>query len=146
MDTIIGVCAVVITLAVLLLLYAVYNTLKLAGKTMEEASITMVKLRSEIIEMSLEAKEIVQQTGAVTQDVRDKLKELDGLFQSVSDIGEVTQTLTATMKEAATGAIAGVKASNGSVNEVHAEENKIVSAIADGVASTLRIWNRLKQN
>ncbi|GKU76303.1 DUF948 domain-containing protein [Paenibacillus sp. L3-i20] len=145
METIIGICLVVITLAVLLLLYAVYNTLKVAGKTMEEASLTMVKLRSEVIQMSAEAKEIVQHTGAVTQDVRDKLKELDDLFQSISEVGKATHMITTAMKEGAAGAIAKVKNSNQLDAVDRAEENGVIGAIADGVTSSIRIWNRLKQ-
>ncbi|MHA6480679.1 DUF948 domain-containing protein [Paenibacillus sp. strain BS8-2] len=168
MDLLIGICLVVITLALIILVIAVTKTFKQAETFIAETKRTVGELRTEVLQMSSEAREVVQNTNAVTVDARRKLKELDGLFHTVSDLGEAAHALTSAAKQAAAGvlektmegqeAAAGVKAAESAAGGTHAvrrtrtagstnnQVRKTAAAITEVIASSVRIWSRMKTN
>lgn len=162
MDVLIGICLVVITVALIILVIAVTKTVKQAETFIAETKRTVGELRTEVLQMSSEAREVVQNTNAVTVDARRKLKELDGLFQTVGDLGEAAHALTSAAKQAAAGVLEKTKdaatssvmpgtahtAANGTVSAAGNQNQirKTAKAIAEVVASSVRIWSRMKAN
>lgn len=164
MDILIGICLVVITVALIILVVAVTKTVKQAETFIAETKRTVNELRTEVIQMSSEAREVVQNTNAVTVDARRKLKDLDGLFNTVSDIGEAAHALTTAAKQAAVGVLekTAAKAEQtpraGVANTARASQEsagagpngaqirKTAAAIAEMVASSVKIWSRMKAN
>lgn len=163
MDLLIGICLVVITVALIILVVAVTKTFKQAETFIAETKKTVGELRAEVLQMSSDAREVVQNTNAVTIDARRKLKELDGLFHTVSDLGEAAHALTSAAKQAAAGvlektgqdAAARAHTATGAVHAAHRTANaagngnqvrKTAAAIAEVIASSVRIWSRLKAN
>jgi uncharacterized protein YoxC len=165
MDLLIGICLVVITLALIILVVAVTRTFKQAETFIAETKRTVGELRSEVLQMSSEAREVVQNTNAVTVDARRKLKELDGLFHTVSDLGEAAHALTSAAKQAAAGVLEKTEqnvvaraSAHGAASSAHSahrsakaadnggQVRKTAAAIAEVIASSVRIWSRLKAN
>lgn len=161
MDLLIGICLVVITVALIILVIAVTKTFKQAETFIAETKRTVGELRTEVLQMSSEAREVVQNTNAVTVDARRKLKELDGLFQTVGDLGEAAHALTSAAKQAAAGVLEKTQdaaSRTGMAGTAHASHSKTASAgnqnqirktakaIAEVVASSVRIWSRMKAN
>lgn len=161
MDLLIGICLVVITVALIILVVAVTKTFKQAETFIAETKRTVGELRTEVLQMSSEAREVVQNTNAVTVDARRKLKELDGLFQTVGDLGEAAHALTSAAKQAAAGVLEKTKdtaSSTGIAGTAHTSHStanaagnhnqvrKTAKAIAEVVASSVRIWSRMKAN
>ncbi|QNK59038.1 DUF948 domain-containing protein [Paenibacillus sp. PAMC21692] len=164
MNILIGICLVVITVSLIILVLAVTRTVKQAETFIAETKRTVNELRTEVLQMSSEAREVVQNTNAVTVDARRKLKDLDGLFHTVSDIGEAAHALTTAAKHAAAGVLekttakteqatrAGISdtarmghESAGAGNS-GAQIRKTAAAIAEMVASSVKIWSRMKAN
>ncbi|MCR2806546.1 DUF948 domain-containing protein [Paenibacillus soyae] len=143
MNVLIGICVVVITFVAVGLYFKVSKTLRQAGTAMEEAKRTIGELRLELQQVSRDAREVVQNTNEITLDAQKKMKELDALFGSVREIGSAAQALTVSVKEAAVGA--ALKARQGGQAAREAGAGK-VGAIADAIASSIRVWNRLRQN
>ncbi|REK71357.1 DUF948 domain-containing protein [Paenibacillus paeoniae] len=143
MNLVVEISIVVVAIATVVMLLAAFRTLKLAGAAIEDVQKTLGDLRVEMLQISHDAREVVRNTNAVTMDAQKKMKELDSLFSSVKEIGQATRAVTQSVKEAATGAVSKVQQSG--KNREKSEGGKI-AAIADGIASTIRIWNRLKQN
>lgn len=178
MNLLIGICLVVITISLMILVYAVTKTFKQAETFIAETKRTVGELRTEVLQMSSEAREVVQNTNAVTVDARRKLRELDGLFHTVSDIGEAAHSLTTAAKQVAAGFLekastageseprvnamagaqapigrgpAGAQAANGrgpaeAGGSSGRQVRRTAAAIAEMVASSVRIWNRMKAN
>ncbi|MFD0589086.1 DUF948 domain-containing protein [Paenibacillus sp. GCM10027627] len=149
MEWLIGICIVAVTLAIIVLFYKLFKMLKLMGTAIEDAKRTMSELRSEMREMTSEARRVVQNTNDIALDAQKKMKELDTLFHTVKEIGSAAHTLTQSVRQAAAGAAARIK--SGSLQAARKEEAGVpgagvAGAIADGIASSIRIWNRLKQN
>ncbi|MFF2886221.1 DUF948 domain-containing protein [Paenibacillus sp. NPDC057967] len=143
MNLVVEISIVVVAIATVLMLLAAFKTLKLAGAAIEDAKKTLGDLRTEILQISHDAREVVRNTNAVTVDAQKKMQELDSLFSSVKEIGQATHVVTQSVKEAAAGAASKVKRNS---RDIQKPEGGTIAAIADGIASTIRIWNRLKQN
>ncbi|RJE85098.1 DUF948 domain-containing protein [Paenibacillus sp. 1011MAR3C5] len=143
MNLVVEISIVVVAIAAVIMLLAAFKTLKLAGAAIEDAKVTLGDLRTEILQISQDAREVVRNTNAVTVDAQKKMQELDSLFSSVKEIGQATHVVTQSVKEAATGAASKVKRNS---RDIQKPEGGTIAAIADGIASTIRIWNRLKQN
>ncbi|OBR67995.1 hypothetical protein A7K91_18875 [Paenibacillus oryzae] len=152
MEIVIGVCASVLTVVLVVVLLALLKTLRQATMAIDEAKRTMSELRAEVVQVSQDARSVIQHTDAVTQDIRDKMKELDALFGSVREIGHATYALTSAVRQTATGVAAKVKKAGAAVTPAapqppeNRKEQATVAAIADGVASAIRIWSKLRQN
>lgn len=156
MEIVIGVCASVLTVVLVLVLLAVLKTLRQATVAIDEAKRTMSELRVEVLQVSQEARSVIHHTDAVTKDIRDKMKELDALFGSVREIGHATYALTSAVRQTAAGVAAKVKnagiAASAAISPPvpqpaeNRKEQATVAAIADGVASAIRIWTKLRQN
>lgn len=143
MNLVVEISIVVVAIATVVMLLAAFKTLKLAGAAIEDAKKTLGDVRSEILKISHDAREVVRNTNAVTVDAQKKMQELDSLFSSVNEIGQATQAVTQSVKEAATGAASKVKRTS---RDIQKSDGGTIAAIADGIASTIRIWSRLKQN
>lgn len=163
MNLLIGVCIAVLTVAILFLLYAAFKTLKLAekaiaeakqtiGELREETKLTIGELRGEVLHVSQDMRAVVQNTKAVTLDAREKMKELDDLFGTAREIGQAAHVLASAVKQTAAGAISKMRQSGhaaesaivASEKEGRKVDHGTVAAIADGIASSIRIWSRMK--
>lgn len=143
MSLVVEICIVVVAIAAVVMLFAAFKTLKLAGAAIEDAKQTLGDLRGEILQITQDAREVVRNTNAVTVDAQKKMQELDALFTSVKEIGQATHVVTQSVKEVAAGAASKVKRTS---RDIGRPEGGTITAIADGIASTIRIWNRLRQN
>ncbi|WP_168119686.1 DUF948 domain-containing protein [Paenibacillus sp. HB172176] len=171
MDIVIGCSVAAVAIALIFILITLNKTLKQAGAALEEAKFTMGELRGEISKITKEATEVVRQTQEVAVDTREKLNELDSLFHSINDIGHAVQSLTAAARQAAAGAADKLKsvvetrlesidkAAAPSLEEVEAVDTpgarysgpsndrrtkNMISAISDGITSSIRIWNKVR--
>ncbi|MHA7966416.1 DUF948 domain-containing protein [Paenibacillus sp. CAU 1782] len=156
MEIVIGICASVLTVVLVLVLLMVLKTLRQANVAIDEAKRTMSELREEVLQVSQDARSVIHHTNAVTIDIREKMKELDSLFGSAREIGHATFALTSAVRQTASGMAAKIKSTGVTAAAAvspapkpaaqNRKEEATVAAIADGVASAIRIWTKLRQN
>lgn len=151
MNNVFVICAVIVTIIIACLAYYVIRTLKLVNSTLgvvnstlEEAKLTIHDVRAEVGQVSRNTNKVIQHTNAITVDVQKKMKDLDILFGSVKEVGTAVHSLTTSIKQSATGEATNTQQDNQSAE--HSGPSNTISAIADGIASSIRIWNRLKQS
>ena len=150
MDIFIQIIIAVITVAFVILMFFLIQTIKALTSTLNEVRNTVGELRTDVSEISGDVKEMIHNTTEMTLDVRTKLRSLDVVFATVHDIGQTLHSFTGVMKETAAGLVATVK--NKAQREVYdsgtarPSNGKITSAITDGIISSLRIWRQLKQH
>ncbi|WP_171056412.1 DUF948 domain-containing protein [Paenibacillus sinopodophylli] len=141
MDMVMQISIAVIAIAFLVLLYSLIQTLKVLRGALDEMRQTVGSLRAEVTQISVEVKEAIQNTNAMTLDVRTKLSSLDILFASVNDLGHALHSFTGAAKESAASVVATIKGHE----RKQTDEPRILSSIYDGVISTIRVWNKVKK-
>jgi len=141
MDLLMQISIAVIAIAFLVLLYSLIQTLKVLRGTLDEMKQTIGSLRTEVTQISVEVKEAIHNTNAMTLDVRTKLSSLDVLFASVNDLGHALRSFTGAAKESAASVVASIKGES----KKPAGEPSLISTIYDGAISTIRIWNKVKK-
>ncbi|WP_336787847.1 DUF948 domain-containing protein [Paenibacillus sp. MMO-177] len=150
MDIFIQIVIAVITVAFVILMFFLIQTIKALTATLNEVRNTVGELRTDVSQISGDVKEMIHNTNEMTFDVRTKLRSLDVVFATVHDIGQTLHSFTGVMKETAAGLVTTVK--NKAKREVYdsgtarPSSGKLTGAIADGIISTLRIWRKLKQH
>ncbi|MGG1636931.1 hypothetical protein BK120_18845 [Paenibacillus sp. FSL A5-0031] len=142
MDLLMQISIAVIAIAFLVLLYSLIQTLKVLRGALDEMRQTVGSLRTEVTQISVEVKEAIHNTNAMTLDVRTKLSSLDVLFASVNDLGHALHSFTGAAKESAASVVASIK---GEGKKKPASEPSLISTIYDGAISTIRIWNKVKK-
>ncbi len=149
MELVIQICIAVIAVAFVVLMYFLIQAVKTLTGTLEETRKTIGQLRTEVTQISVDVKEAVHHTSAMTQDVRTKLKSLDSVFSSVNDIGHAVQAFTGAAKESAASISAKLrKTSKPAIQNVTVTPEpppQTLSAIYDGIVSSIRIWRKLKK-
>ena len=89
----------------------------------------------------------MRQTQEVAVDSQ-KLNELDSLFHSINDIGHAVQSLTAAARQAAAGAADKLKSVVETAHHADSTSERrtknMISAISDGMTSSIRIWNKVR--
>lgn len=141
MDLVMQISVAIIAIAFLVLLYSLIQTLKVLQGALDEMRKTVGSLRTEVTQISVDVKEAIHNTNAMTLDVRTKLSSLDVLFASVNDIGHALHSFTGAAKESAASVVASIKREGNKP----AEEPRLISAIYNGAISTIRIWNKVKK-
>lgn len=142
MDLLMQISIAVIAVAFLVLLYSLIQTLKVLRGALDEMRQTVGSLRTEVTQISVEVKEAIHNTNAMTLDVRTKLSSLDVLFASVNDLGHALHSFTGAAKESAASVVATIKGHNKRKPE---GEPGLISTVYDGVISTIRVWNKVKK-
>ncbi|MFC4779555.1 DUF948 domain-containing protein [Paenibacillus sp. GCM10023252] len=151
----------IIALAFVVLVYYLIQTLKSLKHSLDEVRSTMVEVKNEIADISVEVKGVVLKTNQMTSDVQTKLKSLDPLFGSVSDIGQVVHELTSTVKQSAVSLIGVIRDRSNTLksaykreiqpgivpmntNQVNADKPQIkLDSIINGIAVSMNIWEKL---
>ncbi|SFE56028.1 Uncharacterized protein YoxC, contains an MCP-like domain [Paenibacillus catalpae] len=149
MDLFIQIIIAVITVAFVILMFFLIQTIKALTATLEEVRSTVGELRTDVSQISGDVKEMIHNTNEMTRDVRTKLRSLDVVFATVHDIGQTLHSFTGVMKETAVSLVTTMKSKQH--REVYDNEatghrsSKVTSAITDGILSSVRIWRKLKQ-
>ena len=150
MDLIIQVGIIVIAIAFIVLMYSIIQTIKVLKAAIEEMRLMLGQVREDVSHISGDMKEAIQNTNAMTLDVRKKLSSLNILFTTVNDIGQTLHTFTGIAKKSATKVATSMHSSSpaASVSTNGKQQKKndhVTSAIIDGLISTLRIVKKIKQ-
>lgn len=145
MDIVIQISVAVIAIAFVVLLYFLVQAVKTLTGTLEETRKTIGQLRAEVTQISVDVKEAVHNTNAMTQDVRSKLKSLDVIFTSVNDIGHAIHAFTGAAKESAASITARLRKDRRVPAPAAVKEPGVLSVIYDGIISSVRIWNKVKK-
>ncbi|CAM4323462.1 DUF948 domain-containing protein [Paenibacillus alkaliterrae] len=141
MDSILQISVAVIAVAFVVLMYFLVQTLKTLTGALEETKKTIGQLREEVSQISVDVKEAVHHTNAMTMDVRSKLRSLDMIFTSVNDIGHAIHAFTGAARESAASLTAALKKER----QKPLREPMMLSTLYDGIISSIRIWNKVKK-
>lgn len=90
-------------LAFIFLVGYLIQTLRKGMTTLEETNETLAEVRKAVHDLSGEAEELIQSANQITVDVKGKMKTVEPLFESAQDMGEVLNSVTHTVKQAASG-------------------------------------------
>jgi Uncharacterized protein containing a divergent version of the methyl-accepting chemotaxis-like domain len=146
MDLFIQIIIAVITVAFVILMFFLIQTIKALTATLDEVRSTVGELRTDVSQISGDVKEMIHHTNEMTLDVRTKLRSLDVVFATVHDIGQTLHSFTGVMKETAVSLAASVKSKQQEIHDSRQpRSSKMTSAITDGIVSSVRIWRKLKQ-
>jgi len=148
MDTFIQVSIGVIAVAFVILIYSVVQTMKVLKAALDEMRLTIGQVRTDVSHITVEMKEAIRHTNAMTLDVRTKLNSLDVVFAAVNDIGQTIHSITGPVKEVAASILPAREKRNVSADaarRANIDRSRIAEAIADGVISSLRIWKKIKK-
>ncbi|MCM3626923.1 DUF948 domain-containing protein [Paenibacillus glycanilyticus] len=148
MDLFIQIIIAVITVAFVILMFFLIQTIKALTATLDEVRSTVGELRTDVSQISGDVKEMIHHTNEMTLDVRTKLRSLDVVFATVHDIGQTLHSFTGAMKETAVSLVDNMKSKHKEVQDsgtVRPRSGHITSAITDGIISSVRIWKKLRQ-
>jgi len=144
MDTFIQVSIGVIAVAFVILMYSVIQTMKVLKGALDEMRLAINQVRTDVSHISVEMKEAIHHTNAMTLDVRTKLRSLDVVFTAVNDIGQTIQSVTGPVKEVAASLLPAREKRNAARSK-SIDKSLIAGAIADGIISSMRIWKKIKK-
>ncbi|GLX66492.1 DUF948 domain-containing protein [Paenibacillus glycanilyticus] len=154
MDLFIQIIIAVITVAFVILMFFLIQTIKALTATLDEVRSTVGELKNDVSQISGDVKEMIHHTNEMTLDVRTKLRSLDVVFATIHDIGQTLHSFTGVMKETAVGIVHNMKDKAKTKPEVYDEQanqanrkssGNVTNALADGILSSVRIWRKLKQ-
>ncbi|MCD7036020.1 DUF948 domain-containing protein [Metabacillus sp. GX 13764] len=95
---IIQLCIAAVTIGFLLLTVYLIQTLRKGMVTLNETKKTLAEVRHAVGGISIEAEQFIQTANQVTEDVKDKMKTVDPLLESVQDVGEVLHNVTSSVR------------------------------------------------
>ncbi|OCT15921.1 hypothetical protein A8709_09865 [Paenibacillus pectinilyticus] len=134
--------AIVVAIAFVFLVFYLIQTLKSLKHSLDEITSTMGQMKDEITDITSEVKDVLLNTNEVAIDMRMKLSNLNHLFGSVQDVGQVLHELSSSFKQSASGFISAIK-QTGKPKPSQSRSDKWRS-ILKGVAISLDIWDGIK--
>jgi|SRR5690625_4621351 len=96
---IISLSVALIAIAFTVLVIYLVITLKSAKVSIDQANDTLAEVRDKVDNIEVEAMNLLQNTNAITGDVKEKMHSLDTLFASIGQISESVHQVTASAKE-----------------------------------------------
>lgn len=92
----------IIAVAFAVLVFFLIRTLKSAQASLENVSQTLQEVRTTIDELSYEVKQTVRHANDITADVQHKMKQIDPVMESVQNLGDVLNEVSAAAKQVST--------------------------------------------
>lgn len=152
MDTVIQISAIIITVALIVLIYFVVQTMRALKGTLEETRLTIEQVRTEVASLSQEIKITLSNTNSMSADIKHKLQSLNTTFAVIDDISQTAHTFTHAMKQSVTQVAASVQTRQNRkvLDQVAGHEQKrtdtpLSSLLMDGIVAGLSIYKRLKR-
>ncbi|HEY0827324.1 MAG TPA: DUF948 domain-containing protein, partial [Bacilli bacterium] len=133
--------AVIVAVALVVLVIYLIGVLKSLKTFLDGMGQNINQIKNEVTDISKEVKGLIQTTNQITADVTTKLDSLDPLFNTVNDIGQMTNDLTSSVKNTANEFVSLVRSKRRT--EVNKEYGKVYS-LFNGIAAAMRVWNRIK--
>ncbi|MBN8193855.1 DUF948 domain-containing protein [Bacillus sp. NTK074B] len=109
-----AIAAVAFTILVVYLIL----TLRRVMHTLDETKKTLADTRSAVNGITEEAEELIHTANQISVDVKGKMKAVDPLVESAHDVGDMIQSVTSSVKRAAS--------QNRTPKTIHAQESKPV--------------------
>lgn len=99
---IIEISIALIAIAFTALVYFIIKTLSSVRQTLEQTNQTMLDLRSQVEQLNAEATQLIRNTNELTVDLKQKSRAVDGVFDSIQNLGVATQQMTSSLKQVST--------------------------------------------
>ncbi|WP_060672678.1 DUF948 domain-containing protein [Rossellomorea vietnamensis] len=109
-----AIAAVAFTILVVYLIL----TLRRVMNTLDETKKTLADTRSAVNGITEEAEELIHTANQISVDVKGKMKAVDPLVESAHDVGDMIQSVTSSVKRAAS--------QNRTPKTIHSQESKPV--------------------
>ena len=149
MDLFIQIGIIIITIAFMILMYSIVQTLKVLKAAIEELRLMIGQVRTDVSHISEDVKEAIHNTNKMTLDIRKKLSSLNILFATVNDIGQAVHSFTGIAKASAVNLATTLKKDQRQTEQSDPNTSKrsdgISTAIIDTIITSLRIWKRVKR-
>ncbi len=147
---IIEISIAIFSISFLVLVIYLISMIKTARSTFKEIDFTLIELRKQIDHTGEEVKKIIEQTNYLTIDFRDKLESLNSIFNTASNIGEVLEEVTDSIKTEAFASLYKEDNLSSSASLLGGQENrtKTLARVIDflelaGLSFTL--WQKIKK-
>ncbi len=95
-----GSVALIALAFVALVVYLIRILIKGMG-SLEETNKTLVEVRNAIHGLTKESKQLIHTANQITTDVKGKIRTVEPIFESAHDVGEALNSVTRTVKQAA---------------------------------------------
>jgi uncharacterized protein YoxC len=123
----IDISVAVIAAAFVALTVYLIMTLRSVRDSLHQANQTLTKVQLQVDEVSRETVTIMRTTNQITDDLHKKLKHVDALFESVSDVGEAVNQVTSSMKQVSATVTKSI--THGVESGVHKQQKRIDEVI-----------------
>ncbi|ANS77273.1 hypothetical protein AWM70_15575 [Paenibacillus yonginensis] len=78
------------------------KTLKAAEKSLDKTSQTLQEVQKTIDELGYEVKHVLRHANGITEDVQQKMKQIDPVLDTVKNVGEVLSEVSLAAKQVST--------------------------------------------
>jgi uncharacterized protein YoxC len=118
--------AVIAAAFVALTIYLII-TLRSVNDSVQQVSKTLEKVQLQVDDVTRETVILMRSTNQITEDVHNKLKQVDALFESVSEVGEAVNQVTTSMKQVSATVTKSI--THGVQSGVHKQQKRIDEVI-----------------
>ena len=130
-----------IAVAFAVLVFFLIRTLKSAQGSLDNVSQTLQEVQKTIDELSYEVKQTVRHANDITVDVQHKMKKIDPVMESVENLGEVLNEVTAAAKQVSTTLMAKFQTKRNNAEQTkHAEAVHVTAPPATSTDRTLQSY------
>ncbi len=123
----IGISVAVIAAAFVALTIYLIIALRSVNDSVKKLSRTLEKVQLQVDEVSRETVIMMKSTNQITEDFLKKLKQVNGLFESVSEVGEAVNQVTSSVKQVSATVTKSI--SHGVQTGVHKQQKRIDEVI-----------------
>ncbi|RKD68751.1 uncharacterized protein YoxC [Sinobaca qinghaiensis] len=99
MEILLYISALIVAIAFAVLVIFIVQTLKAASSTMQNVAGTLDRVEKQVEGITTESEHLVQKSTLIVDDVQKKSQSLNGLFESLKDVGDSVQSINYTFKE-----------------------------------------------
>jgi uncharacterized protein YoxC len=93
------ICAVLSTIAFVVLCVFLVQTLFRTQHTLKEIDVTLTKVNHKIDPLSSEAIKLIQNSNKLTHQLNEQITHINPLTESLSDIGEIVHNVTSSIQQ-----------------------------------------------
>jgi uncharacterized protein YoxC len=102
-------------------------SLRSINETVQTVSRTLEKVQLHVDEVTRETVVLMKSTTQITEDLHNKLKHVDALFESVGEVGDAVNQVTASMKQVSATVTKSI--THGVESGVHKQQKRIDEVI-----------------
>lgn len=131
----------VIAVAFVALTVYIILALKSVRDSLQQANQTLVEVQQQVDQVSRETVKLMRTTNHITEDIHQKIKHVDALFESIGDVGQAVNQFTSSVKQVS--ATVTQSLTNGVQRGIHSRQEQIDEAV-NWVKLAFTLWQKIQ--